>query len=194
MQEPGGNYILSGIGPGRATITGEWTNVYLNCRINIQDGALLVAYQERTGTSRYTVRLEETGLVLSREAETMVQLGNSSRAILRGEWLDFEMASEGGHIQIYLNGELQLDVTDPNPLPGGSIGFEGPSAGEVWLDDVAVNELAAAPSEPPPTPTIVESNPSPTPEPGRPKRLCGSALFLPILALGTVLSTLRFTR
>ncbi len=190
MQDPGGNYVLSGIGPGRARIAGgEWGDVYLSCRVNIHDGSLLVAYRERPNASRYAVRLDEAGVVLSREEATATELGSNETAIPRQTWFDFEMAGEGGRIQVYLDGALQLDVTDPDPLPGGGVGFGGPPVGEVWLDDVTVSDLAAVPVEPPPAATaVVEATPAPAEEAAPSRKLCGSALLLPLFALGAILA------
>ena len=39
-------------------------------------------------------------------------------------WYDVEIVGEGGHIQVFVDGNLELEYTDDDPVLQGTIAFE----------------------------------------------------------------------
>ena len=52
----------------------------------------------------------------------------------------------GGHIQIFVNDQLVVDFTDPNPIPFGGIGLAAIWEVNAWFDNVSVTP-ASSPTE-----------------------------------------------
>ena len=53
-------------------------------------------------------------------------------------WYQVEIVGVGGHLQVYVDGQLELDYTDTDPLTRGGIAFELVPDSRVMLDDIQV--------------------------------------------------------
>ncbi|MBN1202941.1 MAG: hypothetical protein JXJ20_13915 [Anaerolineae bacterium] len=142
-QDPTGNYVLSGTGPGRADIDGTWEDLYLRCRVQIIDGWLIVAYRPAEGTLVHAFRLSPAGigLYLRDYPDSAVLQVQNDTPLPVGTWLDVVIASNGAQIQAYVDDTLWIDFVSADLPPLGTVGFLGPDAGEVWLDDVTIRAL-----------------------------------------------------
>jgi 3-keto-disaccharide hydrolase len=67
------------------------------------------------------------------------------KLLRRNEWNNYEVRSEGHHIQIFLNGEQTVDYTEPDPaIPqAGHIAFQlhGGGKTEVFYKDIILEKL-----------------------------------------------------
>jgi hypothetical protein len=83
-----------------------------------------------------------------------ISVARSGTRIPLNKWATFEMSTFNGNTQVWINGKKNLDYTDKNPLPEGTIGLEPHFQGEgtIYFDNLAVCELSA-PFLPLPSPT-----------------------------------------
>jgi len=83
-----------------------------------------------------------------------ISVARSGTRIPLNQWATFEMSTFNGNTQVWINGKKNLEYTDKNPLPPGTIGLEPHFQGEgtIYYDDLAVCELNS-PFQPLPIPT-----------------------------------------
>jgi len=56
---------------------------------------------------------------------------------LDDEWHNLKMAVDGGHVEVYVDGELIIDYNDPAPVPSGLVVLEN-TAGSMYYEEVLV--------------------------------------------------------
>jgi hypothetical protein len=93
-------------------------------------------------SGRYLLHIRSDGLFLVKEQpvgeySTLAQTGPFPTA----GWHYLAMGSQGGHIQVYVDRILWMDVSDSSPLPNGTIGVSTPSGSRGAVDDVLVTAL-----------------------------------------------------
>ena len=57
-------------------------------------------------------------------------------------WHQVVIAGSGGHLQVYVDGALQLDYTDPTPLTAGTMGLTAMDGYQAQADNVLVTALS----------------------------------------------------
>lgn len=143
------NFILSGSGSARAKLRigmGEdWTDYRLTFKMKILRGGVNLNYRvrrmrnERLG-GRYYLGFNQHGADLRKEApwgnhrEGPKHFGRCEL----GTWHDLKICVVGGNTKFYVNGDLWLDISDPQPLEQGSIAFDTLENSHVYFDDVLV--------------------------------------------------------
>ncbi|MFQ6057492.1 MAG: sigma-70 family RNA polymerase sigma factor [Anaerolineae bacterium] len=159
------NYVLSGRGHDWATLLGqEWEDVRVRFRLKLLEGAIHLNVRLGEG-GRYFVGFHEGGLGLIKQVgDTFTELAGVEAWHALGRWHEVEIVGWGGHLQVHVDGDLELDHTDASPLRRGTIAFETLEDSHAQVDDIEV--LDAGPEPKPPTPTPVR--PTATPRPPTP--------------------------
>jgi len=158
----GANYVLAGSEHHWATLTDHsWDDYRLRFRLKLLQGDIHLNYRLTEGPVRYFVGFHQGGLSLSRQirdAFTDLAAADVQHALNR--WYQVEIVGWGGHLQVYVDGKLELDYTDRAPLPRGTIAFETLEGSQALVDDIEVLPPGPEPLRQVPTPTR-----TPTPAP-----------------------------
>lgn len=140
VEDDGGNLVLSGSDHQWATIGDRpWTDYRFRLRVKLLPGAVHLNY--RLGEpGRYFLGFHEGGLYLNKEAPwgTFTDLASDSQPHTLNTWYTVEISGTAGHLQVYVDGSLRIDVTDPNPVLAGAIGLETLDSAHVHFDDISV--------------------------------------------------------
>ena len=89
------------------------------------------------GTTRYFIGFGEDYIYL-RKTGNPLPLVDLSASHTLDRWYQVEIVGLGGHLQVYVDGQLELDYTDADPLPWGGIAFETLDDSRAMLDDIQV--------------------------------------------------------
>ncbi len=142
-------YIL-GASSGAAFVPGglEWTDYVLRAAFRLDYGGVAFNYM-LTSSGRYIILLYENGVYLAKESSqgTLLNLAQGVAPTL-GEWHWLAIASQEGHLQVYIDRQLIIDVTDPNPLTVGTIGLGSLADSQAFVDDILVTKRIAELSSP----------------------------------------------
>jgi len=143
IEQEDGNYVLSGEGHSWARLTTgqDWTDYALRLRLRLFGGVIHINYRVSDDAGRYFIGFRERGLYLAKEAPwgSLFTLAESDVFHGLGEWHDVEIVGRGGHLQVYVDGVLEIDFTDSEaPLLQGSIAFETLEGSYAQVDDVEV--------------------------------------------------------
>ena len=65
-------------------------------------------------------------------------LASVSASYALDHWYDVEIVGVGGHLQVYVDGELALEYTDPQPWQSGTIAFETLDDSRAQVDDIEI--------------------------------------------------------
>jgi hypothetical protein len=63
-------------------------------------------------------------------------------------WLQVEIIGQGPRVQVKVDGSLQIDYTDPDPIPSGSLALETMDGSAASIDDIKVYGPPPAPPDP----------------------------------------------
>jgi hypothetical protein len=139
----GGNTVYSGQDHITLSLVGQaWGDHRLGSRIKLLSGQLNVYYRRvALGCGGYFVSFSTNGMGLGKwNADCSV--GSSQRGAgtySAGKWYQLEIVGIGGDLKVYVDGNLTIQYTDPNPLTWGGIAFESLGSGSVEVDDVEVS-------------------------------------------------------
>ena len=136
---------------------GDFSDVTLTVKVKYSGaGGAVVSYYFRD-EGRYTAILEEGVVVLEKEENgSLTQLGSAPvAAIQQDTWINLKVVVSGGEHQVYVDDELQLTATDPNPLVTGAVLLHSLGEATVEFDDLEVRGTPGGPppgeGEPPPS-------------------------------------------
>jgi hypothetical protein len=161
-EEANGNHVLYGEGLWQWALPQaglDWTDYTVSFRAKIISGGLNVScrvsepHGQRT---RHIFGFRENTAVIAKEQphnnffDLVSKWGEIDFAL--GVWHGIEVSLRGGHLEIHIDGVLQLEYDDPDPHVKGTIAFEtinhppGSVAGGsyVYVDDVEVRGAAPA--------------------------------------------------
>jgi photosystem II stability/assembly factor-like uncharacterized protein len=133
---------------------GTWQDFRVQFRLRLDQGTVHLNYRV-SGTHRYFIGFHQGELYLSKQTgpDTFSHdLAQAAATYNLGQWYQVEIAGQGGHLQIKVDGTVAVDYTDADPLIQGGIAFETLDDSAACVDDMVIYGL-------PPTPT-------PTSEPG----------------------------
>ncbi|MEA3324868.1 MAG: family 16 glycoside hydrolase [Euryarchaeota archaeon] len=136
--------ILSGRGyDGWARCTaGEWSDYRVKFRLQLlEEGSEINLNYRLSEKGRYFIGFHEGGLSLSKEDPwgTFHEiLAKSSVSNGYYGWHNVEIIGEGPRIQVAVDGKLELNYTDPEPLISGTIAFETFGGAVAQVDDIIV--------------------------------------------------------
>ncbi len=110
----------------------------VKARVKVIRGFLNVAL--RHDCVCYFVNLNAGGLSLSRTRPCGVHttLNSVRSAYDPGRWYDLEMVAIGPDIRVYVDNELKISYSDPEPVPFGGVMFWSAGDSYVQVDDVEV--------------------------------------------------------
>jgi hypothetical protein len=117
------NGILKISDDGFALHFGDWSEITLTLKFKFSgEGEGAVNYYFRD-EGHYGFIFSEDILYLEKETpQGMESLGNAKAAALQPDtWINLKIIVSGGQHQIYLNDELQVTITDSNPLETGAV-------------------------------------------------------------------------
>lgn len=129
---------------------GDWSDITLNLRIRSQgEGEIVVNYYFRD-RNRYGVILGPDFLMLEKETDgTPSTLAETPRDLVQSQdWLDLKIVVSGGEHEVYINDQLQLSATDPEPLPTGAVLLQVRGDLNAEIDDLEVRDTPGGPPMP----------------------------------------------
>lgn len=133
--------MLKGSGHSWARPTvGPWQDFRLQFRLNLQQGPIHLVYR-LNDTGRYFISFQEYGSHLAKQywPETFIDLLDHPVAARDlGRWYDIEIAGDGPNIRFSVDGELEWQYSDSNPLLAGSFAFETLEDTVAYIDDIRV--------------------------------------------------------
>ena len=141
--------VLRMSGGSFALRAGDWSDITLTVKMRTSgEGEAVVSYYFRDGL-RYTLVLAENYIFLERERDqSLTPLGDSEGAGIRpNTWVNLKVVVSGGQHQVYVDDELRLRATDPDPLETGALLLQAMGEVTVEFDDL---ELRGTPGEPMP--------------------------------------------
>ncbi len=136
-----GNFALRG---------GDWSDVTLTIKVRYSGtGGALVGYYFRD-EGRYGVLLEQGIVVLEKEVQqSPTQLGNAQvSSVQQDTWIDLKVVVSDGQHEIYVNDELVLTASDPDPLRAGAVLLHALGDATVEFDDLEVRGTSSEPFPP----------------------------------------------
>jgi hypothetical protein len=136
------NYVLSGEGHSwaRLGIGQDWINNSSQFRIKLLRGVIHINYRV-SDKGRYFIGFQEKGLYLKKESPWGVffDLATSDSHHNLEVWHDIEITGEGSHLQVFVDGFMEIDFIDASPLTHGNIAFETLDDSHACVDSVRVS-------------------------------------------------------
>ena len=141
--------MLRGLGHSWARpLVDPWQDFRLQFRLNLQHGRIHLVYR-LNDKGRYFIGFHEYGSYLNKQywPETFIDL-LSQEVITRdlNRWYEIEIVGSGPHLRFLVDGELEWEYTDPDPLSVGTFAFETLEESVVYIDDIRVFGQAPGPS------------------------------------------------
>jgi MFS family permease len=146
-----GNYVLSGLGgPGGQDFPGAWPDVTeaLNYAVEADfmflSGALPFRALEfnvrQSSAGRYVVWILPNRVDLGKGTEDAIPvlLYTAYVDIGLNEWHTVDIALDGGNIKVYINGNLEINYWDENPIAQGSFDLHSHPNSSVYVDNILV--------------------------------------------------------
>jgi hypothetical protein len=128
---------------------GDWSEIDLSIRIRYTGpGEIWVNYYFRD-EAKYGVALTDHLLFLERaQRGSPREMGHAEGApVQAGSWMNLRVVVAGGQHEIYLNDQLQISATDPEPLPTGAVLLQVMGEATAEFDDL---NLTGVPGQGPP--------------------------------------------
>jgi photosystem II stability/assembly factor-like uncharacterized protein len=136
-----GNYVLHGIGHKWANAgLQEWRDYTFQSRVRLLEGAVHINFR-MCDEGRYFLGFHGDGLGLHKQFDQWRQftdLAGSGDSHSLDQWYELKVELEQGNIKVYVDDELMIDYTDPEPLLNGSIAYETLEDARVHIDEVRV--------------------------------------------------------
>ncbi|HCO96361.1 MAG TPA: hypothetical protein DIU00_20880 [Phycisphaerales bacterium] len=117
-----------------------WQDFRLQFRLNLQHGRIHLIYR-LNDKGRYFIGFHENGSYLNKQywPDTFINL--SGREVATRDldhWYQIEIISSGSKLRFLVDGELEWEYTDPDPLNGGTFAFETLEDSAAYIDDIRV--------------------------------------------------------
>ncbi len=144
VQQEGDLYFFETTQQGLSFVKGigEYQNYLLRGQVFLESGTMAMSiYLSSTG--RYLLAYNNEGLYILKEifdTGEIVALASTAPPSLN-QWHWMGIAVENGHLQAGVDSELLMDVIDPAPLTGGSVGMGAGEDSHVRVDNIAVTLL-----------------------------------------------------
>ena len=121
----------------------DWQDYRVQFQLRIVEAESRIHLNYRVSQEgRYYIGFYAGGLYLSKEAPwgTFYEfLDRSDSQYSVEDWHEVEIIGEGPGIQVFVDGELELFYTDPEPILSGTISFETLDDGDIFeVDDIVV--------------------------------------------------------
>jgi len=119
---------------------GPWQDFRIQFRLNLEQGAIHLVYR-LNDTGRYFIGFHPEGSYLQKQywPEMFIHLLEHPVELrVPGRWHDIEIAGQGSQLRFSVDGEIEWQYTDSDPLLGGSFAFETLDDGVARIDDIRV--------------------------------------------------------
>ena len=128
---------------------GSWKDFRLTFRLRLQQGGIHLVYR-MNDTGRYFFGFHEDGSYLKKQywPDTFIDLVDhfvTPRDL--GNWCEIEIAGAGDELLFFVDGVLELEYIDPDPLGRGGFAFETLDDSVAYIDDVRVFGQSAGTSQ-----------------------------------------------
>lgn len=138
-----GDHVLQGENHHFAILNHQgWEDYRLRFRLKLQQGGIHLNFRYSEDNTRYFVSFNESWLQLDRQRgpnpTNIVTLARAIPTFSLDRWYDVEIVGDGGHIQVFVDGNLELEFRDNDPVLRGSISFETLDDSSAQIDDVEV--------------------------------------------------------
>ncbi len=117
-----------------------WQDFRLQFRLNLHRGTIHLVYR-LNDTGRYFIGFHEGGSYLKKQywPDTFIDLLDQPVAArVLGHWYDIEISGAGAELRLLVNGELEWQYTDTDPLNGGTFAFETLDDSIAHVDEIRV--------------------------------------------------------
>jgi photosystem II stability/assembly factor-like uncharacterized protein len=117
-----------------------WQDFRLQFRLNFQQGTIHLIYR-LNDMGRYFIGFHEHGSYLKKQywPDTFIDLLDQPVAARDlGRWYDIEISGAGAELRLLVDGELEWQYTDTDPLNGGSFAFETLDDSTAQIDVIRV--------------------------------------------------------
>lgn len=144
IKEDSAGYVLSGREQTWAFLTGHaWDDYHFRFRLKLLEGTVNLNYRltpAGSGFTGYYIGFNEAGLYLSKSVvpPEEIDLRQVKAPHELGRWYVVEIAGQGGYIQVLVDGNLELDYIDSNPILQGGIAFETLDQSRAVVDDIEI--------------------------------------------------------
>jgi len=119
---------------------GPWQDFRLQFRLRLQHGSIHLVYR-LNDTGRYFIGFHENGSYLKKQywPDTFIDLSELSVAPRDlGHLYDIEISGVGAELRFLVDGELEWQYTDSDPLYGGTFAFETLEDSTAYIDGIRV--------------------------------------------------------
>ena len=151
--------MLKGSGHSWArTFAGPWHDFHLYFRLNLQQGRIHIVYR-LNDKGRYFIGFHRYGSYLNKQywPDTFIELTGQENATHHlDRWYEIEIIGSGPDLRFFVDGELEWEYTDPNPLNDGTFAFETLDNSIAYIDEIRVFGQAQDTSPDTPPDTSVE--------------------------------------
>ena len=133
-----GSNVLRGVGQDSAYAGDNWDEVVWRMRVKLITGGLHLNFHNKDGL-RYLISFGQGGTVSTRSTDSPsdVSIGASVPHSLN-KWHVVEISLLEKVLRVGVNGVLEIEQPDSNPLPPGGIWLEKHSDSEVLFDDIHI--------------------------------------------------------
>ncbi len=126
-------------------LAGPWRDFRLQFRLNLERGRIHLVYR-LSDVGRYFIGFHEHGSYLSKQywPETFIDLlDHPTEPRDPGRWHLIEIAGEGPQLRFSVDGGLEWQYSDPDPLEEGTFAFETLEESAAFIDDIRVTGPAS---------------------------------------------------
>lgn len=126
--------------------TGEnWADYVLRFRAKLMHGRAHLCFRFTFDGPRYLISWGEEDLRMhlteAQHFEDLAHLASGTGVYDLGVWHEVEIRAEGFSIQVYVDGILEIEHEDADPILSGTIAFEPLDDSLLYIDDVEVLAL-----------------------------------------------------
>jgi hypothetical protein len=140
VEQNGELYYFGAAGRGWAWVPSghSWSDYIFHAGVRLDSGNAFLS-MNLTKEGRYLLRLGEQGVYLIKEQPAgNVSILAQTGPISMGTGHSVTLAAQAGHLQVYVDQALWIDLTDPAPIAQGTIGVSSLEGARVAVDNVLV--------------------------------------------------------
>lgn len=142
----GSNWALEGVNQGTIELEQrQFSDFLMRFRLRLtSDSGLIVFFRQLNhGCARAWASLNQGVMEVSRAGSCGPDIdftarGTGSTGLFPGTWAAVDLLVEGGRTRIYVDGALELDALDPNPLTVGTLALSVPGGSPVALGQLRI--------------------------------------------------------
>jgi photosystem II stability/assembly factor-like uncharacterized protein len=140
----GTNHYLQGLGHFFASSgDASWSDYTFESKIKLTSNYIIHVNFRMSSEGRYLLGFGDNGLYLNKQKNLdFSSLATSSVMHTTNQWHTLRVELYGGNIKIYVDGTLEINYLDLNPIANGAISYESLSDNlPIYVDDVNVTNI-----------------------------------------------------